>query len=567
MVTKRPSHMSLTVPMESDDAGNNEPLLMHREQKKPKEDRKIEFTAYYVIVAAAVVVMTWCAYDISKESNPQFASYKHRLSKGWIPGFNWIVRDTSDAQYGSFRKNLPSLAILSAVQVALTRLILPLLFPSSFPFVRQYVRIIIGLAFLFALYGSSALKILAIITINFAISRTFGSSLAGPLICWGFGIGLLFSNHYLHGYQWSTIGLGQLDSWKGLLPRWWINFNFTLLRMISYSMDYHRKLNGITGPLKRSQSSSAIATSFESPESESNPGAAEFGIVNYAAYMLYVPLYMAGPIVTFTDFIKQSRDARKSSSTSLSSVALYGIRWLSCFLLLELMAHAIHVVAIKDAKAWSGFSAFQMSMVGFWNLKNIWLKLLVIWRFFRLWAMAEGIESPENMTRCMSNNYSAMGFWRHWHRSYNRWLVKYLYVPLGGRRYYLLNIWVVFSFVAVWHDIELRLLYWGWLVVLFILPEFLLTQLTKTARYKKLGIAGEHISAFGGTLNVYLMMTANLVGFAVGVDGIQEMLSRLFTPDGVTFILCSIVAIFSAVHLMFRWEEDGRKAKDKGNQK
>ncbi|KAJ1561745.1 glycerol transporter, partial [Nowakowskiella sp. JEL0078] len=73
----------------------------------------------------------------------------------------------------------------------------------------------------------------------------------------------------------------------------------------------------------------------------------------------------------------------------------------------------------------------------------------------------EGIESPENMVRCMSNNYSAVGFWRTWHRSYNRWLIRYVYVPLGGNKYYVYNIWLVFTFVAVWHDISLTLVAWG----------------------------------------------------------------------------------------------------------
>lgn len=30
---------------------------------------------------------------------------------------------------------------------------------------------------------------------------------------------------------------------------------------------------------------------------------------------------------------------------------------------------------------------------------------------------------------------------------------------------------LVFSFVALWHDLSFRLLAWGWLVSLFILPE------------------------------------------------------------------------------------------------
>jgi D-alanyl-lipoteichoic acid acyltransferase DltB (MBOAT superfamily) len=49
-----------------------------------------------------------------------------------------------------------------------------------------------------------------------------------------------------------------------------------------------------------------------------------------------------------------------------------------------------------------------------------------------------------------------------WHR--------YLYIPLGGSS----KIWttlVVFSFVALWHDLSLKLLTWGWVISLFVLPE------------------------------------------------------------------------------------------------
>jgi D-alanyl-lipoteichoic acid acyltransferase DltB (MBOAT superfamily) len=73
----------------------------------------------------------------------------------------------------------------------------------------------------------------------------------------------------------------------------------------------------------------------------------------------------------------------------------------------------------------------------------------------------------------MSNNYSALAFWRAWHRSFNRWTIRYIYIPLGGNKKPIVNTLVVFTFVAFWHDISLKLLVWGWLIVLFILPEVL----------------------------------------------------------------------------------------------
>jgi len=71
----------------------------------------------------------------------------------------------------------------------------------------------------------------------------------------------------------------------------------------------------------------------------------------------------------------------------------------------------------------------------------------------------------------MANNYSALGFWRAWHRSYNLWIVRYLYIPLGGARRLAATSILIFTFVALWHDLSPRLLAWGWLAALFILPE------------------------------------------------------------------------------------------------
>jgi D-alanyl-lipoteichoic acid acyltransferase DltB (MBOAT superfamily) len=98
-------------------------------------------------------------------------------------------------------------------------------------------------------------------------------------------------------------------------------------------------------------------------------------------------------------------------------------------------------------------------------------QLLLPWRFFRLWALADGMDPPENMVRCMANNYSPLGFWRSWHRSYNLWIVRYIYIPLGGTHRLAATSILVFTFVALWHDVSLRLLAWGWLAAIVILPE------------------------------------------------------------------------------------------------
>ena len=48
---------------------------------------------------------------------------------------------------------------------------------------------------------------------------------------------------------------------------------------------------------------------------------------------------------------------------------------------------------------------------------------------------------------------------------------RYIYIPVGGNRNTVLATVLVFTFVALWHDLSFKLLAWGWLVSLFILPE------------------------------------------------------------------------------------------------
>jgi D-alanyl-lipoteichoic acid acyltransferase DltB (MBOAT superfamily) len=56
------------------------------------------------------------------------------------------------------------------------------------------------------------------------------------------------------------------------------------------------------------------------------------------------------------------------------------------------------------------------------------------------------------MNRCVLNNYGFEGFWRMWHRGFNAWLVRYMYIPLGGNKSIIKAYVLVFLFVAFWHD-------------------------------------------------------------------------------------------------------------------
>lgn len=531
----------------------------------------LEFKIYLICFCIVVPTMYWCAIDLSTESsNPEnYAKFSRLLSDGWMFGRKV---DNSDSQYRFFRDSLPILAILMFAHVSLRKGI-----QYTFPRIsRKAFDFSFGLIFLFATHGINSFKVLFHLMVFFAITRFCRDTYRlCQLLLWSYAIGSLFLND-----KYRNIKLGEVihpilsfldPGFKGIVARWDVFYNFTLLRCLSFNLDYlsrHSELQQHTSSKKDEEqtSMSPIPSSVTSGLNElileerdrmnATLDISVYSLSNYISYLTYAPLFIAGPILTFNDFYIQS--LHPLPSINLKRNMTYAARFLFCVLVMEFLLHFIYVVAISKTRAWTDSTPFQISMIGLFNLNIIWLKLLIPWRFFRLWSLLDGIDPPENMIRCMDNNYSALSFWKGWHRSFNKWIVKYVYIPLGGSSNRLLASLAVFTFVAIWHDIELRLLIWGWLVVFFIMPEYFLSAYFRKNYGDRYWY--RHLCVIGGVLNIWLMMIANLYGFCLGTDGTKALLYEMFcTAVGLRYFLVANMALFVAVQVMFELREDEKR--------
>ncbi len=184
-------------------------------------------------------------------------------------------------------------------------------------------------------------------------------------------------------------------------------------------------------------------------------------------------------------------------------------------------------------------------------LKLIWLKFLVIWRFVRLWGMIDGLLPPENMTKCMSNNKSLEGFWKGWHCSFNKWLIRYMYIPLGGRNSRIWTIWVIFLFVALWHDIELKLLLWGLLNAFFYIVEMYAKQLSESNTMKSLPSSLLHmVIVLSGSTYILVLVGVNLIGYSIGIGSITLVSEKILTYEGLKVLMVSYYFLCVGVKLM-----------------
>lgn len=561
---------------------------------QPSKWGTLEFYFYYFVFLTVVPYMFWIAYDVSRPSDPNYHKYQHLLSPGWVPGRKI---DISDAQYFTFRRNLPFLGLLLVLHPTLRKLyniVRPISVRSGSPRLNggsyvsaaeseanmgQRASFDFGFAFIFlvALHGFSAVKIVTILYMNYCIATRFPRKYM-PAAAWIFNIGTLFANELAEGYSMAKIAayffapgmagyitdstavtLGQwLDRQSGIMPRWQILFNFTVLRLMSFNLDFYWSLDQRGGnPLEKKQLDPANLSERDRISIPAN--AKDYNFRNYVAYTLYAPLYLTGPIITFNDYLSQLKYPSKTIETPRT--IKYGIRFLLTLLAIELVLHFDYCIAIsKGNPNWADYTPAQLCLLSYFNLHVLWLKLLLPWRLFRLWALIDGIDPPENMIRCLSNNPSTVAFWRGWHKSYNRWLIRYIYIPLGGSSTKtriatirtVVNYVVVFTFVALWHDISLNLLIWGWLIVFFMMPEVIAGYIFPPRKWENHKDAYRVLCGAGAVGNLMMMMIANLVGFAVGVDGLKSIIYGIFKDySGIMFLLTAYAVLFVGIQVMF----------------
>ena len=285
--------------------------------------------------------------------------------------------------------------------------------------------------------------------------------------------------------------------------------------------------------------------------------ASDYSLLSFLAYFFYFPLYLAGPTLSYNAW--RSQVDKPQQTYSSNRLVIYAVRLLLAMVLLELSLHFLCLPALanhpENRKLFASLSAYELAISSYLILKWIWLKFLVIWRFFRMWALCDGIEAPENMGRCMSDNYNFEGFWRMWHRAFNQWLVRYLFIPLGGSRYKVYNIWVVFLFVAVWHDLSLHLLVWGWGMCLFIVPELLAKAFINQERFAAFRQTAAYNWVCAGSASAYimLMMIANLVGFSFGLEGLATLWRKIVEGEGMFTLVHCWAVITVCTHVVFLW--------------
>ncbi|MBR6272470.1 MAG: MBOAT family protein [Bacteroidales bacterium] len=326
------------------------------------------------------------------------------------------------------------------------------------------------------------------------------------------------------------LGLSQLSTFNSQLPRILlpIGISFFTFQKMSYSIDVYR---GTAKPLNN--------------------------IADYALYIMLFPQLIAGPIVRYNEIADQITDRSANETTDNRILGFYRfVLGLSKKMLIAniLAEYADQVFAlpaqqIGTSTAWLGILAYTFQI--YFDFAGYSDMAIGIGRMI-------GFKFPENFNNPYISR-SVTEFWKRWHITLGRWMMDYLYIPLGGnrkgvRRTYL-NLWIVFFLSGLWHGAAWTFVAWGAYHGLFICLDKLLNgkRRTENGKFSTFRFPFSVPLTFVIVMIGWVLFRSDTIGYAVhyvgAMFGANGSTPALFVNSQFVFTLI-VAAIFSFIGLV-----------------
>ena len=289
---------------------------------------------------------------------------------------------------------------------------------------------------------------------------------------------------------------------------------------------------------------------------------AERNFVDYAVFVSFFPLLVAGPIERATHLLPQIKKQR----TFDYAKAVDGLR--------QILWGLFKKIVIADNCAEYANLIFNNSA----DQSGSTLVLGAIFFTFQIYgdfsgysdialgtARLFGIELLRNFAFPYFSRDIAE-FWRRWHISLSSWFKDYLYIPLGGSKggkwMRIRNTFIIFIVSGFWHGANWTFITWGFLNALFIMPSIIMqtnrTNLEIVSKGKMLPTFKElfqMLITFGLVVFAWIFFRAENIKHAF--QYISDIFSEsLFTiPTIKPLYLILIIMIFMIIEWLGREEQ------------
>jgi D-alanyl-lipoteichoic acid acyltransferase DltB (MBOAT superfamily) len=261
----------------------------------------------------------------------------------------------------------------------------------------------------------------------------------------------------------------------------------------------------------------------------------ERNIINYAVFVSFFPLLVAGPIERASHLLPQINNKRIFRYSFITD----GLRQILWGLFKKI------VIADNCAQFTDIIFANTTDQSGSNLLLGAFLFSFQIYGDFSGYsdiaigtAKLFGIELLQNFSfPYFSRNIAE--FWRRWHMSLTSWFKDYVYIPLGGSRtnnwLKIRNIIIIFLLSGFWHGANWTFLAWGFIHALLFIPLLLTNNnrhyLTIVAVNKRLPSLKELVSI----ISTFLLVTVSWIFFrASNISQAWHAVKEIFSSSLLT---------------------------------
>lgn len=255
--------------------------------------------------------------------------------------------------------------------------------------------------------------------------------------------------------------------------------------------------------------------------------------MDYALFVSYFPLLVAGPIERATHLLPQVK-TKRSFDFDKAKEGIYQIVW-----------GLVKKVVIADTCATYANAIFD----NYTTMNSYSLLLGALYFAFQIYGdfsgysdMALGMSKLFGLDLLRNFNYPYFSrdiaeFWRRWHISLSSWFRDYLYIPLGGSRGSKLiqvrNVFVIFVVSGFWHGANWTFLTWGFINALYFLPSLLLGSNRNNIETARLNWDFESIKVLTSILTTFILTCLAWIFFrAKTISEAFQYIQNIFSKGG-----------------------------------
>lgn len=286
---------------------------------------------------------------------------------------------------------------------------------------------------------------------------------------------------------------------------------------------------------------------------------AEYNFTDYAVFVSFFPLLVAGPIERATHLLPQIKKPRRFNYSS----AVDGLR--------QILWGLFKKIVIADNCA-------QYANMIFNNSEDYYGSTLILGAIFFTFqiycdfsgysdialgtARLFGIDLLRNFAFPYFSRDIAE-FWRRWHISLSSWFRDYLYIPLGGSKggkwMQVRNTFIIFLVSGFWHGANWTFVIWGVLNAFYFLPLLLLNRnrnnldtIAQGSFFPSGKELGGMLITFGLTVFAWIFFRAENVSHALSYIAGMMSGSILLKPQILPSLLLVLICFFVAIEWIGR---------------